>query len=78
MSEKEEGNKAWLAFIAGAVAGGIISYLITSGKGKELLNSLKTKLNELKDELGEDFEAFNKLFQDEKSDSQPNQNDGKQ
>jgi gas vesicle protein len=70
MNEKKQENSNWLPFIAGAVAGGVIGYLIASGKGKEFWEELKKKSGELKDQLGDEFEDLKDLFAEEETEGE--------
>lgn len=78
MSDKENGSNAWLAFIAGAVAGGVIGYLLASGKGKELWDELKQKVGDMKDDLGEEFNEFSEMFNDLDDNKTEENTNGKQ
>ncbi len=51
-------KNGWLTFIAGAAVGAGITWLFTSKEGKEMVQKMKEKGNDLKDIAEKEFEAL--------------------
>lgn len=55
-------NNGWLTFIAGAIVGAGITWLFTSKEGKEMVQQMKEKGNDLKATAEQELEALKKTL----------------
>jgi gas vesicle protein len=63
----EKKSSVLVSFIIGAAVGAAVGYLLSSGKGEELLDDLKDSADNLKDELGKQMDKGKELIGELKS-----------
>ncbi len=51
-----------LFFLLGLAAGAGVFWLLFSDEGKKLMNDIRLRLDEMKEELGEDYSGIKKVF----------------
>lgn len=56
-----------LSLLVGATIGAGLAWLFTSDEGKELVNKMKDKVSDLKDELEKDLKKASTIFEDTKN-----------
>lgn len=63
----EKKSSVLISFIIGAAVGAAVGYLLSSGKGEELLDDLKDSADNLKGELGKQMDKGKELIGELKS-----------
>jgi hypothetical protein len=57
-------NNHWLSFVSGALIGAGITWLLTSGEGKEVVDKVTAKGKDLKDKITAELDGLNEQLND--------------